>query len=94
MAQVLSLAGAALVLLGFGGLQFGRMSTSQPFYQVINLIGASMLGVSGLLTQTWGFVVLNVVWAGFAVIKLVELARLRSRPGHSAGRPEPTKGRP
>lgn len=92
MAQVLSLAGAALVLLGFGGLQMGRMSTSQPFYQVINLIGASMLAASALITQTWGFVVLNVVWSVFAIIKLVEFARLRSGPGQATGSPRPTGG--
>ena len=38
-----------------------------------------MLTVSGLITQTWGFVVLNVVWAAFAAVKLTEMAGRRSR---------------
>jgi hypothetical protein len=77
MAQFLSLAGAAFVLIGFGGLQFGRLMPAQLSYQAINLVGASMLCASGLLTQTWGFVVLNLVWAAFAAIKLAEMARPR-----------------
>jgi hypothetical protein len=75
MAQVLSLAGATVVLAAFGALQFGRLSPERPVYQLLNLAGASMLAASGLLTENWGFVLLNVVWTAFALLKLAGTRR-------------------
>jgi hypothetical protein len=75
MAQALSLVGAAFVLAAFAGLQVGRLDTRQASYQAANLVGAALLSVSAVMTGGWGFVVLNVVWAVFAAVKLAELAR-------------------
>jgi uncharacterized membrane protein len=79
MTQILSLAGAAFVLVAFGGLQLGRLAPEQLGYQLVNLVGAVLLMASALLTVTWGFIVLNAVWAAFAGVKLLELARRRPR---------------
>jgi hypothetical protein len=78
MTQILSLAGAAFVLFAFGGLQLGRLGPDQPSYQLVNLVGAALLTVAAVMTQTWGFIVLNAVWGAFAVVKLTELARRRT----------------
>jgi hypothetical protein len=75
MTQILSLAGAAFVLFAFGGLQLGRLATEQLGYQLVNLVGAVLLMASALITVTWGFIILNGVWAAFAVVKLFELNR-------------------
>jgi hypothetical protein len=80
MAQVLSLAGAALVLLGFGALHTGRLSQHDVAYHVVNLIGAVCLASSSLMTQTWGFVILNAVWAAVAASGLLRPQR-DGRPG-------------
>lgn len=77
MTQILSLAGAAFVLVAFGGLQFGRIAPDQVSYQLANLAGAALLTVAAVMTLTWGFIVLNAVWGAFAVVKLVGLARHR-----------------
>jgi hypothetical protein len=78
MSQILSLAGAAFVLVAFGGLQLGRMAPEDLHYQLTNLVGATLLIAAAVMTKTWGFIVLNVVWAAFAVVKLVGLARHRT----------------
>jgi fucose permease len=71
MAQTLSLVGAALVLGAFAGLQLGRLRPSQRRYQLANLVGAALLCTSALMTESWGFVILNAVWAAFAVATLI-----------------------
>jgi hypothetical protein len=78
MSQILSLAGAAFVLVAFGGLQLGRMAPEDLAYQLTNLVGATLLIAAAVMTKTWGFIVLNVVWAAFAAVKLVGLARHRT----------------
>jgi hypothetical protein len=69
--QVLSAIGAALILLAFFLLQKGRMRPEQASYQVINLVGAGLLATAALMTESWAFVVLNVVWAMVALWALV-----------------------
>ncbi|GAA0896504.1 CBU_0592 family membrane protein [Virgisporangium aurantiacum] len=75
MTQVLSIVGAFFVLAAFTGLQLGRLDVESATYQVLNLLGAGVLTVTGLLTETWGFVLLNGVWTAISIVKLVQLAR-------------------
>lgn len=69
--QVLSAIGAALILAAFWALQTERMRPEQPVYQAINLVGAALLAASAIITQSWAFIVLNVVWALVALWALV-----------------------
>ena len=95
MAQALSFAGAAFVLGAFAALQLGRMRPQQTVYQAMNLVGAAMLGVSAVMMQTWGFVLLNAVWGAFSIYKLAEGAFGRGpassaadrRTAHATGEP-------
>ena len=72
-----SLVGGALILAAFIGLQLGRMEAGDRRYLALNTGGAVVLVVSALLAQLWGFVVLNVVWAGASAWGLVRGARAR-----------------
>lgn len=76
MDQVLSAIGAAAILFAFWALQTKRMRSEQVVYQLVNLVGASLLATAALMTESWSFVVLNVVWA------LVALWALARRPEH------------
>ncbi len=75
MTQVLSLAGALLVLAGFVALQVRWLDVRNFLYQVLNLAGAGILTIAGLLSETWGFVLLNGVWTTVSIFKLFQLAR-------------------
>ncbi|BEL06689.1 hypothetical protein Q0Z83_048800 [Actinoplanes sichuanensis] len=81
MIQTLSLIGAFLVLTAFVGLQLGRLGVDTVTYQLLNLVGAALLTTVGLLSTTWGFVILNGVWSIVAVAKLWQLARRGRRTG-------------
>ncbi|MFL5846793.1 MAG: hypothetical protein ACJ762_19090 [Solirubrobacteraceae bacterium] len=71
MHQVISAAGAALILLAFWALQTERMRAEQPLYQGINLVGAALLATAAFITESWSFVVLNTVWALVALWALL-----------------------
>ena len=64
LASIGSLVGGALILVAFIGLQVDRLGTDDRRYLALNLAGSLVLVGSALLAQLWGFVVLNVVWAG------------------------------
>ena len=84
MAQILSLAGAAFVLVGFAALHTGHLTPQDVVYHVVNLVGAVALASAALITQTWGFVVLNTVWAAVAAAGLL---RRHARAGADDGPP-------
>lgn len=71
MDQLLSAIGAAAILFAFWALQTERMRAEQPLYQLINLVGAGLLATAALMTESWSFVVLNVVWALVALWALL-----------------------
>lgn len=78
MTQLISLAGAALVLGAFIASQLGRMSTRGAAYRLMNLAGSLILTVVAVLGRLYGFVVLNGVWATVSLIGVVRLLRARS----------------
>jgi hypothetical protein len=63
MDQVLQIAGALLILVGFWAGQAGRLRVDSYPYLVVNLVGSVLLCVTALLESQWGFVVLEGAWA-------------------------------
>ena len=78
--QVISIAGAAMVLGAFGALQFRRMAPADTWYLVLNLVGSGCLALAAAMEGLWAFVTLNTVWG------LVSLRSLLVRKT-----PEPTR---
>lgn len=74
--QIVQLAGALLVLIGFAGAQFGRLDTQDRSYIVVNLIGSAILAVLAAIESQYGFLLLEGVWA---VVSAWGLIRTRSR---------------
>jgi len=71
LASIGSLLGGAFILAAFIALQLGRVNADDRRYLALNAGGAVVLVASALLAQLWGFVVLNVVWAGASAWGLV-----------------------
>lgn len=65
--QIISLLGAALILLAFALQQRGRWEATMPRYLWTNFAGASLLGVVAAVERQWGFLLLELVWAGVSL---------------------------
>ncbi|HSC49877.1 MAG TPA: hypothetical protein VLD16_06390 [Gaiellaceae bacterium] len=70
--QVVQLAGALLVLLGYLLAQAGSRSPSSFRYLLPNLLGSSLLAGDAFYERQWGFVLLEGVWALVSAWSLVE----------------------
>ncbi len=88
LVQILSLAGAGLILLAFFSLQRGWWKSQGRPYLWANLVGAALLTVVAVHDRRAGFILLEVIWA------LVSIWGLMRPPGTaSALGPESTTTR-
>jgi hypothetical protein len=81
MIQLISIAGALLVLFPFAASQLGRLSTQSLVYQLSNLIGSAVLAVVALVELQYGFILLEGTWAVASLIGLGRVLGLRQRAG-------------
>jgi predicted anti-sigma-YlaC factor YlaD len=68
--QLLSLAGAALVLVAFVALQLGRMDREDVAFNLLNFVGSAILAWVAIVDHRLGFIVLEVSWAAFSLVPL------------------------
>jgi hypothetical protein len=83
LSQILSIAGAALVLGAFAALQFRWTGPMGLWYLVGNTVGSGCLAVAAGIEGLWAFVVLNGVWG---LVSLRSLALVLRGAGEPAGR--------
>ncbi len=75
MDQLVQIVGALLILSAFAAAQFGAMDPHSRVYLVLNLVGSVVLAVLAWEERQWGFLLLEVVWAGVSLWGLVQLWR-------------------
>jgi hypothetical protein len=63
MDQVIQVIGALMILIAYAAAQTGRWSTDGRVYLWLNEIGSVILAVLAAMTQNWGFLLLEGVWA-------------------------------
>ena len=73
MIQLISVAGAILILLPFAASQFGKLTTESLAYQVMNLIGSVALTAVALIESQYGFILLEGTWALVSAAGLVRV---------------------
>lgn len=61
--QTVSLIGAALLLVGFVGMQMRRMRNDGAWFNVLNFTGSGLLAWVAIHDRRAGFIILEVVWA-------------------------------
>ena len=75
--QLVSLAGAFVVLIAFGGLQLDRLDRRGVWFNALNLVGSVLLLWVALHDRRAGFVALEAIWAAFSIPPLAARARAR-----------------
>lgn len=70
MIQLISIAGALLILLPFAGSQLGRLSPHSLAYQLMNLVGAASLTTVAVIEVQYGFILLEGIWTIMSAIGL------------------------
>jgi hypothetical protein len=73
--QLLSLTGAAIVLVGFAGLQLGRLDRRSAWFNALNLVGSLFLLWVAVHDRRAGFIALEAIWALFSIPPLAARAR-------------------
>lgn len=63
MSELLQWVAAIVVLVAFGLSQWGLWSVISYRYLVCNFLGGAGLSAAAVLSNQWGFVVLEGVWA-------------------------------
>ena len=78
MIQLISVAGALLILLPFAGSQLGRLSPHSFAYQIMNLTGAASLTAVAVIEVQYGFILLEGIWTIMSSIGLWKVLNRRT----------------
>jgi uncharacterized membrane protein len=73
--QIISLAGAVMILVAYAGNQRGWMDRTSLWYNLLNFVGSGLLGWIATVDHRLGFILLEVAWALLSIPPLIASAR-------------------
>jgi len=76
--QLISLAGAAMILVAYAAHQQNRLSREDVSYNLLNLAGSALLAWVAVIDHRLGFIVLEGSWALLSIQPLIAAYRLRA----------------
>lgn len=73
--QIFGWAGALLIISAYFLISHKKLSGANKIYQLMNLIGATGVGVNALYQEAWPSFFIQVIWIIIAVASLIKLPR-------------------
>lgn len=73
--QLISLAGAAMILGAYAALQRGWMGLRDRSYHLLNFFGSALLTWVAIEDRRVGFIILEAAWALLSIPGMVRAAR-------------------
>ena len=61
--QIISVAGAIMILIAYAGNQRGWLDKARPTYNLLNLVGSGLLAWIAIVDRRLGFIFLETAWA-------------------------------
>ena len=77
--QLISLAGAAMILGAYIANQRGWLSPADRLYNLLNVVGSGLLAWIAIVDRRAGFIVLEVAWALASLPGLLKASRWVTR---------------
>jgi len=69
--QMISLLGAAMILVAYAGQQLKKLQPDKLLYIILNLIGAIILAVVAYRVRQTGLTLVEVSWAAISAFALI-----------------------
>jgi hypothetical protein len=79
MEHVIGGVGTILVLAAYFLVSTGRVTSGSIGFQGMNLVGAALMAIYGVILFAWAVVALNGIWGLIAAVALVRVLRGRSK---------------
>ncbi|HVX39699.1 MAG TPA: hypothetical protein VHB25_09010 [Gemmatimonadaceae bacterium] len=75
--QLISVAGAVMILVAYAGNQRGWMDRRDVGYNLLNLLGSALLAWVAIVDRRVGFIGLETAWALLSIPPLLAVRRAR-----------------
>jgi uncharacterized membrane protein HdeD (DUF308 family) len=75
LGQIVSLAGAAMVLYAYAAHQMGRLQKENPLYLCLNLVGAGILTFFAVGARQAGLALMEGAWVVISLVAILSLGR-------------------
>ena len=83
--QIVSVAGAVVILAAYAALQQGWLRPRSRTYSVLNFVGAGLLFWVAVVDQRMGFILVEGAWALLSVPGMIRGEPRRSTTAETAG---------
>jgi hypothetical protein len=75
LSDIIASLGVIILLVAFLLNLYKKLEANSRAYCAMNFIGAAMCGISSYMIDFYPFVVLESIWAGFALVSFVKASR-------------------
>jgi hypothetical protein len=75
LSDIIASLGVIILLVAFLLNLYKKLEANSRAYCAMNFIGAAMCGISSYMIDFYPFVVLESIWAGFALVSFVKVSR-------------------